>query len=210
MQSTANDLLIVRVPRKIARRHQRTNDVRSVAVAGLRLRRTASLQSVPVMLRFGLIRGVARAILYKISRHLPSMMCVLGLCSQQQPLCLYSVFRAILCVAISTPTTRSLSWRRWPQAQAHRELAIGARNATVWTFLRRGPHNFVQSIAPSTTNYVRPRFMQSTATALLILHVLRNIARRHQRTNDVRSVAVAGLRLKRTVSLQSAPAMLRF
>ncbi len=79
----------------------------SVAVAGLRLKHTASLQSVPAMLRFGRFRGATRAISCKVSRHLPSMMCVLGLCSQQQPLCLYSVFRAILHIAISAPTMLS-------------------------------------------------------------------------------------------------------
>ena len=114
-------------------------------------------------------------------------MCVLDLCSQQQPICLYSVFRAILLIAISAPTTRALSCRRRPQAQAHRELAVSARDAQVLTYSRRGPHNFVQGIASSTNNYVRPRFMQSTATDLLILRVPRNIAHRHQRTNDARS-----------------------
>ena len=137
--------------------------------------------------RFGRFCGAARAISCMVSRHLPSMMCVLGLCSQQQPICLYSVFRAILRIVISTSTTRALSLGRWPQAQAHRELAVSARDAQVWTFSRRGPRNFVQSIAPSAINYVRPRFMQSTANDLLILRVPRNIAHRHQRTNDARS-----------------------
>ena len=115
------------------------------------------------------------------------MMRILDLCSQRQTICLYSVFRAILLIAISAPTTRALSCRRRPQAQAHRELAVSARDAQVWTFSRRGPRNFVQCITPSAINDAHPRFMQSTATALLILRVPRNIAHRHQRTNDARA-----------------------
>lgn len=90
-------------------------------------------------------------------------------------------------IVISTSTTRALSLGLWPQAQAHRELAVSARDAQVLTYSRRGPRNFVHVIASSAINDAHPRFMQSTATALLILHVPRNITHRYQRTNDALS-----------------------
>lgn len=100
----------------------------SVAVAGLRLKRTASLQSVPAMLRFGRFRGAARAISCKVSIHLPpiSASSIYAVNSNRSA---YPPCSAQYCTSPLAHQRCSLSCGRWPQAQAHRKLAISARNA---------------------------------------------------------------------------------
>ncbi len=135
------------------------------------------------------------------------MMRILDLCSQRQTICLYSVFRAKLRIAISAPTTRSqlrplTSGSSTPRACNQRPQCYGldvfaARSAQFRTKYRAICHQLCASsiyAVDSNRSAYTPCSAQYCASPSA-----------HQRR--ALSVGVAGLRLKRTASLQSAPAL---